>query len=188
MLLDHDSEQALDELVDLLNGGVRGAGDDPLATTDALARYLDDHRITGARAGTGAELRAVRALRDRLRELFARAADGDLDTVVGGLNELVATSGAVPRLVAHDDLPLHLHYTPADAPLHHRLGAEMGIALAIVVRDGGLERLRLCESPDCQRVLVDLSRNRSRRYCDAQCGNRHHVAAYRRRQADAGRA
>jgi predicted RNA-binding Zn ribbon-like protein len=32
-------------------------------------------------------------------------------------------------------------------------------------------------------VLVDLSRNRSKRYCDSRtCGNRLHVAAYRERQ------
>jgi predicted RNA-binding Zn ribbon-like protein len=32
-------------------------------------------------------------------------------------------------------------------------------------------------------VLVDLSRNRSKRYCDSRtCGNWLHVAAYRARQ------
>jgi hypothetical protein len=37
--------------------------------------------------------------------------------------------------------------------------------------------------PDCDQVLVDLSRNRSKRYCDARtCGNRVHVAAYRARR------
>ena len=89
---------------------------------------------------------------------------------------------AVPRLVEHDGNPIHFHFTPAGAPLHHRLGAEMGVALAIVVQDGGLERLRVCDSPDCDNVLVDLSRNRSRRYCSTLCANRQHVAAYRARQ------
>ena len=41
---------------------------------------------------------------------------------------------------------------------------------------------RICAAPDCQAVLVDLSKNRSRRYCDTgNCGNRQHVAAYRER-------
>ena len=91
----------------------------------------------------------------------------------------------MPFLVEHDGNPLHLHYNPPDAPVHDRLGAEMAVTLAIVVRDGGLDRLRVCESADCGRVLVDLSRNRSRRYCDTQCGNRQHVAAYRERRARA---
>jgi predicted RNA-binding Zn ribbon-like protein len=39
------------------------------------------------------------------------------------------------------------------------------------------------------RVFVDLSRNRSRRYCDSRtCGNRLHVAAYRARQRTATEA
>ena len=50
-------------------------------------------------------------------------------------------------------------------------------------RSDELERLRLCDAPDCDAVLVDLSRNRSRRYCDTgNCGNRANVAAYRARK------
>ena len=35
---------------------------------------------------------------------------------------------------------------------------------------------------DCADVVLDLSRNRSRRYCSTTCGNREAVAAYRARQ------
>jgi predicted RNA-binding Zn ribbon-like protein len=52
-----------------------------------------------------------------------------------------------------------------------------------VIRVGQLDRLRTCESTTCDNVLVDLSKNRSRRYCDAGCGNRANVAAYRARKA-----
>jgi len=46
--------------------------------------------------------------------------------------------------------------------------------------------VRTCASPTCQEVFVDLSRNRSRRYCDSRtCGNRLHVAAYRARRSAA---
>ena len=49
---------------------------------------------------------------------------------------------------------------------------------------GEAGRLRCCEAPGCQAVFTDLSRNRSRRYCDTgNCGNRQHVAAYRDRLA-----
>ena len=46
-----------------------------------------------------------------------------------------------------------------------------------------LDRLRVCASETCTDVLVDLSKNRSRRFCEASCGNRASVAAYRARQA-----
>ena len=42
--------------------------------------------------------------------------------------------------------------------------------------------------PNAMGVLVDLSRNRSRMFCDTgNCGNRQHVAAYRERRAHEGK-
>ncbi|MGH9136135.1 MAG: CGNR zinc finger domain-containing protein [Acidimicrobiales bacterium] len=183
MHLDHDTRHVVGELEALLDTDNRRDGVDTLTSVEALSRFLDDHEISGARAGTEHELRAVRRLRSRLRAIFESASAGDRDAVVAELNELIAEAGAVPYLVEHDGLPLHLHYTPFDAPVHHRIGAEMAIALAIIVRDGGIERLRVCEAPDCGGPFVDVSRNRSRRYCDVRCGNRQHVAASRQRQA-----
>ena len=76
--------------------------------------------------------------------------------------------------------------TAADAPLWQRMGAEIAMALADLIRAGELRRLKVCAAPDCNAVLIDLSRNRSRRFCDTgNCGNRQHVAAYRERRAKA---
>ena len=53
-----------------------------------------------------------------------------------------------------------------------------------VIRSDEYARMALCEAPECRAVLVDLSRNRSRRFCDVNnCANRAHVAAYRARRA-----
>ena len=186
MQLDHDSALALEVLVWLVNTDDRRTGIDELGEIRALVGFVDQRGISGAVAGDEAELRAVRRLRSRLRGIFDLAQNGDRDEVVAAINELIADTGPTPCLVEHDGQPLHLHFTPADAPLDRRLGAEIAIALAIVARDGGPERLRVCETPGCGRVLVDLSKNRSRRYCDSLCANRQHVAAYRRRRAVAG--
>ena len=52
-----------------------------------------------------------------------------------------------------------------------------------LVREDDLDRLKICAADDCQDVLVDLSRNSSKRYCDTgNCGNRTNVAAYRARK------
>ena len=45
------------------------------------------------------------------------------------------------------------------------------------------ERLRECGAEDCDGVLLDLSRNRSKRFCSQRCANRTNMTAYRRRQA-----
>lgn len=72
---------------------------------------------------------------------------------------------------------------PRDAPLATRMAVEAAMALADLVRAGELGRLRICAHPDCANVLVDLSKNRSRRFCEAGCGNRAAVSAYRARKA-----
>jgi predicted RNA-binding Zn ribbon-like protein len=88
-----------------------------------------------------------------------------------------------PHLSDHDGYGLHIHYFAPGAPIAELLAAHCGMALARVVAEGELERLRTCEAPDCGHVLVDLSKNRCRRYCDSRtCGNRLHVAAYRARR------
>jgi predicted RNA-binding Zn ribbon-like protein len=52
-----------------------------------------------------------------------------------------------------------------------------------LVRADDLDRLRICGADDCSDVVVDLSKNRSKRYCDTgNCGNRTNVAAYRARK------
>ena len=42
----------------------------------------------------------------------------------------------------------------------------------------------ICASADCEAALLDLSRNRSKLYCDTgNCANREHVRAYRARKS-----
>jgi predicted RNA-binding Zn ribbon-like protein len=179
--IDHDTLVGIHEAVDLVNSENRGDNTDLITTIDDLDAYLTRHRVTGSRTHDRAELAAMLELRSALREVFERADADDATGVVDALNGLLARTDASPRLVQHDDQPLHLHFTPADATLDRRLGAELAMSLAIVVRDGGISRLRICDAPDCTSVLIDVSKNRSRRYCDTQCGNRQNVAAYRRR-------
>ena len=61
-------------------------------------------------------------------------------------------------------------------------GPEAAMALVDVVRAGERTRLRVCAARDCPDVLVDLSRNRSRRYCSTQCGNLVNVRDMRARR------
>ena len=60
------------------------------------------------------------------------------------------------------------------------------MAFVDIVRGKELTRLRICAFPTCSNVVIDLSKNRSKRFCEAGCGNRAAVAAYRARKAAAG--
>jgi predicted RNA-binding Zn ribbon-like protein len=103
-------------------------------------------------------------------------------------NNLLTEFHALPQLVKHDEWDYHLHATPGDAPLATRMAVEAAMAIVDVVRADELDRLRICGNFDCSDVLVDLSRNRSKRYCDLSCSNLAAVRAYRSRGSGSGRA
>ncbi|MGH2577851.1 MAG: CGNR zinc finger domain-containing protein [Actinomycetota bacterium] len=156
------------------------SGTDGLTEPEHLAQFLQAHRDSYRRPVTAEDVADVRALRDRLRTAFVR---DDEPAVVALLNALLAEASALPQLSDHDGEPWHLHFTPPESSLVAHMAAEASMGLAIVIRDRGLDRLRVCSAIGCSRVFVDTSRNRSRRYCDpSTCGNRTNVAAYRARQ------
>jgi predicted RNA-binding Zn ribbon-like protein len=177
VLFTHDTEEALVAAAALVN--TDDADGEQLTDIAALDAFLVRYGWTGRRERTEAELRAVRALRPRLRQLWYADERGVVEIV----NRLLRDARALPQLVAHDTEPYHLHATPSDAPLATRMAVEAAMAFVDVVRAGQLDRLRICDASDCSFVVVDLSKNRSRRFCDNGCGNRAAVTAYRARKA-----
>ena len=83
----------------------------------------------------------------------------------------------------HGAFGWHVHATSDDAPLAERIAVEVGMALVDVIRAGETDRLKVCAGDDCEDLLIDLSKNRSRKFCDGTCGTRANVAAYRARKA-----
>lgn len=183
MLLRHDTEHALSALVDLVNTGPAASGAEHLPDLAALQAYVDRNDLSDACHLDADDLVAATRLRDRFHEVFH--APDDTRATVRRINAIIAEAHTTPHLTDHDGYDWHVHFFAPGSRLVEHLAAECGIALAYVVAAGELDRLRVCEAPDCSRVLVDLSRNRCRRYCDSRtCGNRMHVAAYRARQRE----
>ncbi len=175
LLFAHDTTAVLVLAADLVNT-------QDLADVSALEVFLDKHQVTPRPAASAADLAAVLALRPRLRAVWQA---GRTERIAELVNELLRDSGARPWLVHHGGgFGWHLHVTGREAALEHRLAAQAGFAFADLVRLREESRLRQCEAPGCEAVFADLSKNRSRRYCDTgNCGNRQHVAAYRERRA-----
>ncbi|MDH6114235.1 putative RNA-binding Zn ribbon-like protein [Kitasatospora sp. MAP12-15] len=183
MLITHDTECALSILVELLNTSPEAGGYEQLPDVAALDALVVRRELDEIDSVTATDLAAVHALRDQLRAAFTAPSTAEAAELV---NALVAAVNATPRLTDHDGHGWHMHYFAPHATLADHLAAELGMALGLILMAGERERLRRCEAPDCARVFVDLSRNRSRRYCDSRtCGNRMHVAAYRARQRSA---
>ena len=177
MLFAHDTEDALTAAVALVN---TERPPDTLTDVEALASFLGQWGWTGPWRGDQVELAEVRALRPRLRQLW----ELDLDGVVLLVNEMLRQALALPQLVTHDDYGYHMHATAVDAPLPDRMAVEAAMAVVDVVRMNELSRLRSCAAEGCEDVLVDLSKNRSRRYCSTTCANRTNTAAFRARRSD----
>jgi predicted RNA-binding Zn ribbon-like protein len=171
----HDTDLALQAAVTLVNSA---AEPDTLTTVAELDQVWDDYNYSGRHERTRAELDAVRAIRPRLRALLTADRDGAVDLVNGMLSE----ARAVPQLIRHGDFDWHIHAIDQQAPLDTRILVETAMAMIDVIRADELSRLAVCADDTCEAVVLDLSRNRSRRFCSTTCGNRNAVAAYRARQ------
>jgi predicted RNA-binding Zn ribbon-like protein len=171
----HDTELAMMAAVTLANSALEP---DTLEAVADLDRVWDQYGYTGQHLRTRAELDSVRAIRSRLRELLT----ADRDSAVALVNEILAEAQAVPQLARHDDLDWHIHGIDGQSRLDTRILVETAMAMIDLIRADDLSRLSVCADDVCQGIVLDLSRNRSRRFCSVACGNRNAVAAYRARQ------
>ena len=176
MTFTHDTAVSLQSAVTLVNSAEEP---DTLTTVEELDAFYAEFEFTGRRDRDQAELEAVRAVRPALRELLTSSRDD----AVGIVNRMLAEARALPQLTRHDNFDWHLHAVDPQAPLVTRIVVETAMAMVDVIRADEMTRLGICADDDCEGIVLDLSRNRSRRFCSAACGNRNAVAAYRARQS-----
>jgi predicted RNA-binding Zn ribbon-like protein len=176
MVFAHDTELVLTAAVALANSAEEP---DTLTTVDDVTAFYEQNGYTGLRAGTLDELDELRALRPQLRELLTADRDGAVEIV----NRMLRDGNARPQLKRHDDFDWHFHATEDDQPLAVRVAVETAMAMSDVIRVDEMSRLGVCADVDCRGIVLDLSRNRSRRFCSTTCSNRAAVAAYRARQS-----
>ena len=174
-----DTVETLGFAVELCNTdpAASRSGADELADPVALGALLDAWHYSGRRDSDEAELSSVRAVREQIRRLWV----ADREDAVAEVNAVLRAGRALPYLFRHDGSDWHLHATEQDAPLAERIGVEVALAAVDVIRTDEWSRMRRCAAPDCDAVLVDLSRNGSRRFCSVRCSNRVNMVAFRRR-------
>lgn len=175
----HDTEPALRAAVRLVNSA---QDPDTMTSLTQLKEFYRDEGYTGRPPRGADDLHAVRELRGRLRHLLT----ADRDEAARLVNVVFAEVETSPRLVRHDELDWHLHVVDDDSPLAVRVLVETAMAMIDLIRADELSRLSTCEADGCEGVVLDLTRNRSKIFCSPACSNGAAVAAYRRRQRDAG--
>ena len=174
MAFTHDTVESLESSVFLANTALEP---DTLTTLADLEEFYERFSYTGA-PPTDRDLAKIRAMRPRLRDLFT----ADRDSAVPLVNAILAEQHAVPQLTRHGETDWHIHATTEDRPFHERILVETAMAMIDVIRAAEMSRFGRCGAADCEGVVIDLSRNRSRKYCSTTCTNREAVAAYRSRR------
>jgi predicted RNA-binding Zn ribbon-like protein len=146
----------------------------PAAVTAALRAGRGDVRQVPP--GEAAGFRPVAAA---IRAVFDAVAAGQTDAAARLVNEMLASTGARPRLDRHDGEPWHLHFHGAEDSLVTGCAAGCATGLALVLGSESRGRLGVCAAPRCDRVFVDISRNATRRFCSTSCQNRVKAASFR---------
>ena len=160
-----------------------------LNTYDALESppdflSVDRVRRLAARYGFGAlgdalvesDLERLRAMRERLRPVFADGVDGK----VAALDAVLAAEATEVGL--HRDGTTFRLQARGGRDAVGRLGVLLADALAHALAVGGPGRFGTCVADPCRCVYVDRTRAGRQRYCCELCNDRVAAAAYRRRR------
>jgi predicted RNA-binding Zn ribbon-like protein len=166
-----------DLAVRLVNSGVCDADADPLRSCEAFRTFAAERSFVAAHV-TPHDLGQLRELRSALAGAFASAVDGDDRAAVGALNGLLMVHPVQPVLVQHDSEPWHVHLSESGS-VTDRYAATAVIGLSLLVSALGTERLGICAIASCDRVFIDGSKNKSRRYCSEHSAAKGNVTSLR---------
>ncbi|GAA3219151.1 CGNR zinc finger domain-containing protein [Nonomuraea helvata] len=136
----------------------------------------DDELGEGAGPGDD-DLRAVRAMRERLRAVLACEPPDRT-------RALARWAGELPIRVVVEGvggMPRQRLAAPEGVTLAERLAVRSVVELLDIAASGDWERLRLCAAGPCKDAFVDRSRPGRRQFCSTRCANRAHAAASRAR-------
>ena len=170
-----------EELVGFLNTRDPATGADLLVGAGRANRWLRSHRLLPADEQLGdAEVLRARRARELLRGLAMATPAGRADAVDIELLERAAARIRYGVSIGAEGSPaLQVLTRGVDGVLGRLV---LGVLRARVERSW--TRIKVCGNPECGRVFLDASRNRSRSWCDmATCGNQAKARSFRRRHA-----
>lgn len=149
------------------------AGRDLLADRESFSAWLQGQGLAGGGPPGKRDIAAARELREALRALLRANAGADPDAEAAAIVNRMASRA-----------PVRVDLGP-DGAATLQGGGVVGAVLAAAATamlDGSWTRLKACLDPGCGWAFYDRSRNRSGQWCDATCGSRHKVRAYRARR------
>jgi len=164
--------------------------------TPADTRALRERN--GSRIWPEDVLSDVRELRQLLQRVFTDVAEDGLPCRddLSALEAVLTEAGQRRVIVPGGEGDLTWSWqgeasAPAEVTGEARVSAARARILGRIARSaadlltsGELDRVKVCDAHDCGWFFVDVSRNKSRRWCDmAGCGNRDKARRYRERHS-----
>ena len=171
---DGEPKETLNGYDDLLDWAVAGGA----LTKTAAAQLREAATENDARAGR--ILADAKRLRETIYEVFVALADGRRAPA----GEIAVLNGAMSDALRHLQLKpsrdgYDLTWPAPEGDLQAPLWPVIKSAADLLV-SGETEHLRECASDTCGWLFLDLSKNKSRKWCDMKgCGNRAKVRRFR---------
>ena len=168
--------------VRLVNSAECGVEADPLRSCEAFRDFVADRAFLAVPV-TQHDLDQLKLLRRDLATVFTRAAEGAEQPAAERLNALMMVHPVHPVLVTHDGEPWHVHLSDSGS-VTDRYAAAAVISLTLLFSQRGSARLGVCAIASCDRVYIDGSNNKSRRYCGFHSTPRSNVTSLRAERAE----
>ncbi len=182
--MSHYSEQLIQFVVDFANT-YDPFLDEPefLRTPADLQEFLEQRHTEMSEPLTEMEFLKIRQLRDQLREIFLRLETSEPVEIQRVINGLLGATPVNLQAIISGIEPIEIKYAVlTNVALREQLAVQVGLGLTLALQQYGTERLKVCAAAPCQEVFIDVSKNKSRRFCGERCANRYNVAHFRERQ------
>ncbi|HXP20545.1 MAG TPA: CGNR zinc finger domain-containing protein [Streptosporangiaceae bacterium] len=167
--------------VRLVNSAACEVDADPLRTHQAFRDFVADRPFLAVPV-TQHDLDRLKLLREELTAIFKLAVADAGEAAVDRLNGLMMIHPVQPVIVSHGGEGWHLHLNESGS-VTDRYAAAAVASLALLVTRLGTERLGICAIASCDRVFIDGSSNKSRRYCSGHSPARGNVTSLGRQHA-----
>jgi predicted RNA-binding Zn ribbon-like protein len=171
--------------LDLLNSDYHdykggGKDEDRLENPQWLGKFLNYWKNIQIQSNSRLMIDQLKALIGKIVEKF-RLGEEIQKTDLNSLNKILAKSPIVYR-VENTDREYSITQYSINPGIESIL-TDIASSFAEILVRGEAKRIKICENKDCRWIFYDLSKNRSRKWCESasSCGNLMKVRRFRER-------
>jgi predicted RNA-binding Zn ribbon-like protein len=174
--------------LDLLNSDYHdykggGKDEDRLENSQWLGKFLNYWKNIQIQSNSRLLIDQLKDLRFLIRKIVEKFRLGEeiQKTDLNSLNKILAKSPIVYQVESTDREYSFTQYSIN--PGIESILTDIASSFAEILVHGEAKRIKICENKDCRWIFYDLSKNRSRKWCESasSCGNLMKVRRFRER-------